>query len=113
METAQINEGEWIEYATLELVGNALCEFTLSWNEFYRFSFNITSLSDQVTESEGLCVLFENINVIIPLTTRYGITKMNMTDAPCSVTSTSMAVFIQPACIQFFRFFIHSSLHYY
>lgn len=113
IETPQINEGEWIENNSLQLPSNSLCEFTLSWNEFYRFSFNITSLADHITESEGVCILLENIKVILPVTTRYGITTMNMSSAPCSVTSTSMAVFIQHSCFLFFRLFIYRSLHYY
>lgn len=106
-----LTNGVWVDDHVIQFSKESTLQFNLDWNVFYQLSFDVI-VPSTVKDNSGLCVILQNLAIVIPVSTRPGITMTPLTHSPCSVTSSSIALFIQSHSISVIRYSTSSAYPY-
>lgn len=104
--------GVWIDGYSLQYHYDDYVQFTLPWNYFYQIAFSIQLPTETLTTSDGICIIMNNVDIAVPASIRQGISLNTLVSSPCSISSTSIAFFIQSSSILIFIHFYCRTFYY-
>lgn len=104
--------GIWIDGYSLQYHYDDYVQFTLPWNYFYQIAFSIQLPTETLTTSDGICIIMNNVDIVVPASIRQGISLNTLDSSPCSISSTSIAFFIQSSSILFYIYFYCRTFYY-
>ena len=97
--------GIWIDDYSIQYHYDDYIQFVLPWNYFYQIAFSIQLPTETLTASDGICIIMNNVDIVVPTSVRQGISFNTLDFSPCSISANSIAFFIQSSSIH-----IHSLL---